>query len=161
MKILNITHVNDALAEMAALFRVELRSYKGVQSALNIEAGRMEIEEYILAEFPVFAALVNGEYAGYAVCRIDSEVVWMESIFVKEQYRRMGIAQALYGKAEEMAASYGGDTVYSYVHPNNHRMISFLRKHSYTVLNLIEIRKPHKGERLTQTIAVGEHEFDY
>lgn len=161
MEILNITHVNDELAEMAALFRVELRSYKGVQSAPDIEAGRKEIEEYLATEFPVFAALVDGEYAGYAVCRIDSEVVWMESIFVKERYRRMGIAQALYGKAEEMAAYYGGDTVYSYVHPNNHRMISFLRKHGYTVLNLIEIRKPHNGERLTQKVAVGEHEFDY
>ena len=27
--------------------------------------------------------------------------------------------------------------------------------------NLIEIRKPNKDEKLTQTIAVGEHEFDY
>ena len=40
-------------------------------------------------------------------------------------------------------------------------MIEFLRKRGYTVLNLIEIRKPHKDEKLTQTIAVGEHEFDY
>lgn len=29
-----------------------------------------------------------------------------------------------------------------YVHPNNHRMIEFLRKRGYTVLNLTEIRKP-------------------
>jgi len=28
-------------------------------------------------------------------------------------------------------------------------------------LNLIEIRKPYKDEKLTQTIAVGKHEFDY
>ena len=53
------------------------------------------------------------------------------------------------------------DTVYNYVHPNNHRMIEFLRKRGYTVLNLIEIRRPYKDEKLTQTIAVGEHEFDY
>ena len=31
----------------------------------------------------------------------------------------------------------------------------------YTVLNLIEIRRPHKDEKLTQIITVGEHEFDY
>ena len=42
-----------------------------------------------------------------------------------------------------------------------HRMINFLRKRGYTVLNLIEIRKPYEGENLTQTIRVGEHEFDY
>lgn len=104
---------------------------------------------------------MNSEYAGYVVCRVDDGVVWVESIFVKEAYRRHGVAAALHSKAEEVAASYGDDTVYNYVHPNNHRMIAFLRKRGYTVLNLIEIRKPYSGEKLTQTIAVGEHEFDY
>ncbi len=161
MKLIGITEANDALAQMVALFRVELRSYKGIVSMPNIQAGREEMEEYLAAKFPVFAAIVDGEYAGYVVCRVDSEVVWVESIFVKEEYRRQGVASALHAKAEEIAASYGDDTVYNYVHPNNHRMIAFLCKRGYTVLNLIEIRKPYKGEKLTQTIPVGEHEFDY
>lgn len=80
---------------------------------------------------------------------------------MKEEYRRHGVASALHSQAEKIAATYGGDTVYNYVHPNNHRMIEFLRKRGYTVLNLIEIRKPYQGENLTQTIMVGEHEFDY
>ena len=161
MEIIKITQVTDDLAQMVALFRVELRSYKGIASKPNVEAGREEVEEYLAAGLPVFAAVVEGEYAGYMVCRIDSEVVWVESVFVKEEYRRHGVATALHSKAEEIAASYGDDTVYNYVHPNNHRMIGFLRKRGYTVLNLIEIRKPYKDEKLTQTIAVGEHEFDY
>lgn len=161
MKIVPITEVNDALAQMAAQFRVELRSYKGIISKPDMETGREEMDEYLTAGFPVFAAMVNDEYAGYAVCRVDSEIVWVESIFVREEYRRNGIASALHSKAEEIAASYGDDTVYNYVHPNNHRMIEFLRKRGYTVLNLIEIRKPYQGEKLTQTITVGEHEFDY
>ena len=161
LELITITEVNDALAEMVALFRVELRSYKGIVSKPNIEAGHEEMEEYLSTKFPAFAALVDEEYAGYVVCRVDSEVVWVESIFVKEEYRRHGIASALHSKAEEIAAYYGDDTVYNYVHPNNHRMIEFLRKRGYTVLNLIEIRKPYKGEKLTQTITVGEHEFDY
>lgn len=160
-EISEIKQANDALAEMVALFRVELKSYKGISSKPNIEAGWEEMEEYLSARFPVYVALVDGEYAGYVVCRVDCEVVWVESIFVKEEYRRNGIAAALHSKAEEIAASYGDDTVYNYVHPNNHRMIEFLRKRGYTVLNLIEIRKPYKDEKLTQTIAVGEHEFDY
>ena len=161
MDIIKITQANDALAQMVALFRVELRSYKGVTSKPNIESGREEMEEYLSAGFPVFAAVMDGEYAGYVVCRVDSEVVWVESIFVKEEYRRHGVATALHSKAEEIAASYGEDTVYNYVHPNNHRMIAFLRKRGYTVLNLIEIRKPYQGEQPTQTITVGEHAFDY
>lgn len=43
-----------------------------------------------------------------------------------------------------------------YVHPNNDRMIGFLRKHGYTVLNLIEIRRPYQGENIHNTIHVGE-----
>ena len=161
MEIIKISQVNDALAEMVALFRVELRSYKGIVSKTNIEAGREEMEEYLAAGFPVFAVIMDGEYAGYVVCRVDSQVVWVESIFVKEEYRHHGVATALLSKAEEIAATYGEDTVYNYVHPNNHRMIAFLRKRGYTVLNLIEIRKPYQGEQPTQTICVGEHEFDY
>ena len=160
-KLIEVASVNDALAQLVALFRVELRSYKGIVSKPDIEAGREEMEEYLAAKFPIFAAIVDGEYAGYVVCRIDNEVVWVESIFVREEYRCRGVASALHSKAEEIAASYGNDTVYNYVHPNNHRMIAFLRKHSYTVLNLIEIRKPYQGEKLTQIIQVGEHEFDY
>ena len=155
MEIIETSQVNDFLAEMVALFRVELRSYKGIASKPNVEAGREEMEEYLAAGFPVFAALVDGEYAGYVVCRVDSEVVWVESIFVKEEYRRHSVASALHSKAEEIAASYGEETVYNYVHPNNHRMIEFLRKRGYTVLNLIEIRKPYNGEKLTQVIQVG------
>lgn len=161
MEIIEITHVNEALAQMVALFRVELRSYKGITSKPNLDAGREELEEYLAAGFPVYAALQDGDYAGYAVCRVDGGVVWVESLFVREEFRRRGVATALHQKAEELAASYGEDTVYNYVHPNNHRMIEFLRKRGYTVLNLIEIRKPYKGETPTQTIPVGEHEFDY
>lgn len=161
MEIIEITHVNEALAQMVALFRVELRSYKGITSKPNLDAGREELEEYLAAGFPVYAALQDGDYAGYAVCRVDGGVVWVESLFVREEFRRRGVATALHQKAEELAASYGEDTVYNYVHPNNHRMIEFLRKRGYTVLNLIEIRKPYNGETPTQTIPVGEHEFDY
>ena len=161
LELITISEVNDALAEMVASFRVELRSYKGIVSRTNVDAGREEMEEYLVAGFPVFVAMVDGEYAGYVVCRVDSEVVWVESIFVKEEFRRHGVASALHRKAEEIAASYGEETVYNYVHPNNHRMIEFLRKRGYTVLNLIEIRKPYKGEQFTQTISVGDHYFNY
>lgn len=90
MEIVEVKQVDPALAEMVALFRVELRSYKGISSKPNMEAGREEMEDYLSAGFPVYAALVDGEYAGYVVCRVDDAVVWVESIFVKEEYRRDG-----------------------------------------------------------------------
>lgn len=158
---IKLNDINDELAEMVALFRVELRSYKGIASTPNLEAGKEEMEEYLLAKFPVFVALVDEDYAGYMVCRIQDDVVWVESIFVKEKYRCLGVATALHDEAEKLAEAYGNETVYNYVHPNNHRMIEFLRKRGYTVLNLIEIREPYQDEKLTQTITVGEHKFDY
>ena len=44
MKLIEMTQVSDELAEMVALFRVELHSYKGIASKPNIEAGREETE---------------------------------------------------------------------------------------------------------------------
>ncbi len=67
----------------------------------------------------------------------------------------------LFKKAEEIAASMGEDTVYNFVHPNNENMIQFLRSKGYTVLNMIEIRKPYEGEILTSTIHVETEVFDY
>ena len=107
MEIIEVKQVNDEFAEMVAQFRVELRSYKGVVSKPNLEAGRDEMEDYLSARFPVFAALVDGKYAGYVVCRIDGGVVWVESLFVKTDFRRQGVATALHSRAEEISASFG------------------------------------------------------
>ena len=67
----------------------------------------------------------------------------------------------LFRKAEEIAASMGEDTVYNFVHPNNEGMIRFLASKGYTVLNMIEIRKPFTDEKLTTKIHVEEEAFDY
>ena len=87
--------------------------------------------------------------------------MWVESIYVLPDFRKQGVATALFGKAEALAAAYGEDTVYNYVHPNNHGMLAFLRSQGYSVLNLVEIRKPYPGEKLTTKIQVGENKFDY
>ena len=151
----------ERAAPLAAAFRVALRSYKGIASEPDAEAGREERREYLAKGFPMFAAEEAGEYAGYIVCRIEEPCVWVESIFVAEKYRRRGVASLLFGKAEALAAARNEETVFNYVHPNNDGMVAFLRKHGYTVLNLIEIRKPWRGEALTRRIRVANNEFDY
>lgn len=155
------TGMLDDLAPLVAAFRVVLKGYKGIASQPDIPAAREELAEYIAAGFPVFAAEYNGAYVGYVVCRVDAPCVWVESIYTDPAYRRQQVATALLHEAEAVAASYGEETVFNYVHPNNHGMIAFLRRHGYTVLNLIEIRKPYRGEQLTQIIRVGGHDFDY
>ena len=95
------------------------------------------------------------------VCRIDNSVVWVESLFVTNSARKNGIASKLYKKAENIAKKLGSTTVFNWVHPNNDKMITFLSKMGYNVLNLIEIRKPWENEILNQKISVGNHEYNY
>ena len=151
----------DRIAPLVAAFRTQLKSFRGIRSQPDTEAGKEEILEYLESGFPVYAVEDSGAFAGYIVCRIDKPCLWVEQIFVREDYRRKGVATMLFSKAEEIAASRGEDTVYNFVHPNNENMIGFLRSKGYTVLNMIEIRKPYKDEKLTDVIHVGKEAFDY
>ena len=83
MKLIEVNQVNDTLAEMVALFRVELRSYKGIESRPNIEAGREEMAEYLSAKFPVYAALVDDEYAMWSAVLIARLCGWNLSLSKK------------------------------------------------------------------------------
>lgn len=151
----------DRLAPLVAAFRVTLNGYRGISSQPRVEAAKEEIEEFLDAGFPIYAAEDGGTLAGYMVCRIEAPCLWVEHLFVLEAYRRKGVATLLFEKAESLAASMGEDTVFNFVHPNNRGMIAFLRSKGYTVLNMIEIRKPYPGETLTTTIPVGDAVFDY
>ena len=162
MKLTRINIQNaDRIAGLAAAFRVQLKSFKGIRSQPDIEGGNQEILDFLESGFPVYAAEDDGVFAGYIVCRIDEPCLWVEHLFVREDYRRKGVGTLLFSKAEEIAASMGEDTVYNFVHPNNEAMIRFLRSKGYTVLNMIEIRKPWAGEKLTATVHVEKEAFDY
>lgn len=151
----------DRVAPLVAEFRVALRSYKGIRSKPDVEAGREEILDDLKTGYPVFTAEQNGEILGYVICRIEEPVLWVEQIYVRETYRRSGVASLLFEKAEELAHAMGEETMFNYVHPNNDGMIGFLRSKGYTVLNLIEIRKPYSWEKPTTEIKVNDHVFDY
>jgi ribosomal protein S18 acetylase RimI-like enzyme len=143
-------------------FRLTLSGLKPQGGPPDYGSARQELDEYLAKGFPVFIAEdEERKIVGYMVCRVDEDVVWVESLYVSECARRQGIGSALYSEAEHLADSLGGDTVYNWVHPNNHVVISFLKKRGYNVLNLVEIRRPRKGERLGSRIQVGAHKFDY
>lgn len=152
----------EKISKLIAQFRVELKELKGITSTPKIEEAKEEFVEYTEAKYPIFVAEdSDSELLGYLVCKVDDGVVWVESLFVSTTARRKGIAAKLYKEAEKVADEMGNDTVYNWVHPNNDKMIKFLAQMGYDVLNLIEIRKPWKNERLTQKICVGNHEYNY
>ena len=155
------TQDTDRLAPLVAAFRVQLNAYRGIRSQPNTEEAREELLDFLAAGFPVYAVADGSALLGYIVCRINDNCLWVEQLFVWEAQRRKGLASLLFGKAEELAAALGEDTVYNFVHPNNEGVISFLRSKGYTVLNLIEVRKPYKGEKPGTTIQVGNETFDY
>lgn len=161
---IRLAKINDeeSVARLIASFRVELRELKGIKSTPKLDQAKEEFNEYIEAEYPIFVAEdISREIIGYLVCRVEDKVVWAESLFVENGARRKGIASSLYKEAEKLAVKLGGDTVYNWVHPNNDKIIKFLSKMGYDVLNLIEIRKPRENEVLSQKITVGSHEYNY
>ena len=152
----------EEISGLIAQFRVELKELKGIKSYANIEQAKEEFREYMEAKFPIFVAEdSNNELLGYLVCRIDGDVVWAESLFVSDTSRRKGIGSKLYAKAEEIAKKLGENTVYNWIHPNNDKIIPFLLKRGYNVLNLIEIRKPWENEIPAQKISIGKYEYNY
>lgn len=151
----------DGIAPLAAAFRTQLKSFKGIRSEPDIKSAKEEILGFLDSGVPIYAVKDHDSFVGYIVCRIDEPCLWVEQIFVREDHRRKGAASMLFSQAEHIAASMGEDTVYNFVHPNNENMIGFLRSKGYTVLNLLEIRKPYSGEKLTTTIHVENESFDY
>ena len=151
----------EKLAPLIADFRVTLRSYKGIDAEPDLAWAGEEVLEFLGKGYPVYAAEQDGELLGYIVCRIEEPCLWVEHLYVREPFRRQGAASLLFRKAEELAEAMGDDTVYNFVHPNNEGMIAFLRARGYTVLNMLEIRKPYTGEELKTTVHVNETAFDY
>ena len=150
------------LVELIAGFRVALGELRGKGGPVNRNHAHEELAYYRTRRYPIFVAEADdSKIVGYLVCRVDEDVVWAESLFVSPEHRRKGIGSALYAEAERMARKIGGDTVYNWVHPNNDKIIRFLKNRGYNVLNLIELRRPWSGENPIEKIRVGKHEFDY
>lgn len=150
-----------ALGKMIAAFRAELARLRGREGRPDIDAAREEFSSFLEKGYPVFVAETGGRLAGYLVCRVEGDVIWAEQLYVCPGFRRRGIGSALYAEAERLCEEIDGKTVYNWVHPDNNAIISFLKKRGYTVLNLIELRRPLPGESLAGEVRVGDQRFDY
>lgn len=151
----------EELVRLIVGFRQSLAQIRGKDPKLDDEAARKELSEYQQKEYPIYVA----EHAeqgliGYIVCRVEDDVVWAESLFVDPEHRRRGIGTSLYEKAEMLADELGSDTLYTWVDPDNKKIIRFLKKRGYNVLNLIELRRAHANENMERTIRVGNYEFN-
>ena len=150
-----------SLAYLAVDFRKTLAKLKNEEIEYDVDDAVEELRYYVSKGYPVFALSDNGRYVGYAVCRIDDDVVWLEQIYVRKDSRRKGVGRMLFERAEGIAKEYGNKTLYQYIHPNNDIMAEFLKANGYDVLNLIEIRKALPEEENDSTYVIGDHEYKY
>lgn len=153
---------NADMVQLITQFRVTMSRYHGRAEPQDVSAAEAELARYDEPSYKVFVA-ENEEKKpiGYLVCRISEEKVCAESLFVLPEYRRRGIGTALYERVEELVEELDLETVYNQVLPNNDRMIGFLLKRGYNILNMIELRGPRRGETNLQRIKVGKNTFDY
>jgi ribosomal protein S18 acetylase RimI-like enzyme len=140
---------------------MELAALHAENREPDLAAAAMEAAEYQQRGFPIYVAEEAEALVGYLVCRVDGDVVWAESLYVVPDCRRRGLGSELYMQAEILAQKLGGEAPYNWVHPNNDRIIRFLQKRGYNVLNLIELRRPYAGEKPGETLQVGKHRFEY
>lgn len=152
----------DQLINLFALFRQTLRLLKSKNAPLDLQGAKEEVNYYIENKFPLILAFDSlNNLIGFILLKEDHGIIWVEYLYVLPKWRRNGVASALFHKAEEFMQKFDQETLYLYIHPNNHKMIQFLDRLNYNVLNLIEIRKKRKEETLNSSIQVGEHNFRY
>ena len=151
----------EQTSELLASFRVTLKRFKGIDEEIDISLAKEELSSFISdKDYPIYLCIENDEVLGYMILHVYG-VIWVEQIYVREDSRRKGVASLLFDKAEQCSNEINEDTLFNYVHPNNDAMINFLRSKGYDVLNLIEIRKPFKGEKNDKVIKVNNNEFKY
>ena len=150
-----------SLAYLVVDYRKYLGKLKDSQIEIDVDDAVEELKEFLYRKYPIYAIADNGRYIGYAVCKIDNDVVWLEQIFVRKEDRLKGVGRMLFERAEALSKEYGNETLYLYMHPNNSIMAEFLKHNGYDVLNMIEIRKAYKEEENTTTYKIGDHEYKY
>ena len=161
-RIINISEDNVyGLAYLCQDFRKTLAGFRQSRFEGDVDDCVEELSSYIRQGYPIFAVSDNGKYIAYCVCRIDNDVVFLESIYVRKENRRRGVGKILLDKAASIAKEYGNETLYMSVHPNNDEMLRFLKENGYDVLNLIEIRKAYHDEQNNDTYTIGNNTYRY
>lgn len=91
----------------------------------------------------LLVALVDGGIVGSSIIRRDTrstEEVYLESTFVNESHRRMGIATMLNEKSLEMAESLGARRVWVSVYRGNRFYLRWFLGHGFRVHGKNEAR---------------------
>lgn len=144
MQIQELVRPDAGLRRLVGLFRGRLHKMNLIEREVSLA----EIEEDARSHFQegktVFGGYADERLVAFAVLKQEDSTYWLDWLFVDPEERRKGHASKLFDHCERFVQEKGEEKLYVYVHPDNDRMIRFLRKKGYDALNLIEITKKVK-----------------
>ncbi len=164
MEIMKVNQKDNYIDNLSLLlldFRHELALLKKRKLNYSLSDAMTEVSEYLKSDYEIYIAVNSEIPIGYAILKMFDETVWLEQLYVVKPERRNSVATSLLEIANKRAGDYGKETAFIHVHPNNQKMIKFLAKNGYDVLNLIEVRKLYNKEKIETSIKVGENSFLY
>jgi GNAT superfamily N-acetyltransferase len=121
--------------------KIIMNRLNGSENIVMMSEAVCDAESYFTENRRVFVYKIKNKMVGYSVLKIENKVVWLDWLYVDPDYHGKGVASKLFDHAEEFTIKLGNDQLYIWVHPDNHRMLKFLKKKGYDVLNLIEVKK--------------------
>jgi GNAT superfamily N-acetyltransferase len=132
----------EALLDLYLGFYSELRSRQGWRPH-DREECREEVERY-LSRDRVFLAEAGGEPVGFVRVSERDDSYWIEEIYVRPEYRGMGVGRALVEKAEDYVRK-RDSYAYVMVLPQDRRAMGFWFHMGYRLFNSVELAKSLEG----------------
>ncbi len=158
-KIVQIRKVSLEFLQLVFEMKIIMSRLNNSEKIVMMSEAVREAEGYFTGNRGIFVYKINNKMAGYSVLKTEDQVCWLDWLYVDPDYHGKGIASKLFDHAEEFAMKLGNDQLYIWVHPDNHRMLKFLKKKGYDVLNLIEVKK--EKSPITESISIMGHELRY
>jgi len=132
---------SDQLIYLVKDFRNVLNNLNNSSRSCSFEEAEEEAEDYFSPNKKVVGLYRKKELIGFSVLKTEDGLWWLDWIFIKPEYRGYTNASVLFDYCEKFAAESGNNQLYIWVHPDNDRMLKFLKKKGYDILNLIEVKK--------------------
>jgi GNAT superfamily N-acetyltransferase len=149
----------EELAALVQELRNVLNELGKNTSLCSLEEARAEAEEYFEPGHTVVGLFRENSLIGFAVVSVDDGVYWLSWLCVRPEYRGFFGASKLFDASEKIALEAGEDRLYIWVHPDNRRMLRFLKKKGYDSLNLIEVTK--RGRQTSREVEIFNNVLRY
>jgi GNAT superfamily N-acetyltransferase len=158
-KIIQIRKVSLEFLQLVFEMKIIMNRLNGSEKIVMMSEAVREAESYFTENRSVFVYKIKNKIVGYSVLKMEDQVVWLDWLYIDPDYHGKGIASKLFDHAEEFTRKLGNNQLYIWVHPDNHRMLKFLKKKGYDVLNLLEIKKEKSDSK--EKIQILGNDFHY